>query len=115
MSMWRLSAVIIGLAGCMLACWGLLAQESNIPTPMFYNSEPARAAFLKVYTADGRDEAILTEGGDFVFRSADGKVNLTLKRGEKGDPVHELMATLLVRAALQQWDLKDWRDWKGGK
>jgi hypothetical protein len=56
-------------------------------------------------------EAKLTDGGDFEFHSADGKANLTLKRSEKGDPIHELMATILIRAVSGDWELKDWREW----
>lgn len=66
--------------------------------------------------ADPRPYAAkLEQRGDFIFYGDDGTEVLRLKRSEKGDPIHELLALLLVRTAASEWSLKDWREWGAKK
>jgi len=59
--------------------------------------------------------ATVSEEGDFTLYDDNGKELVVLKRGVRGDPIHERFATILLRTATNQYDLKDWRDWRLAK
>lgn len=115
----RLSLLGIALAFCVFAA---RAQEPTLGTSIttttlkLFTEGPSSISSIWWYEADGNHlRAKLEHHGDFTFYDEDGREVLRLQRAEKGDPIHELMALLLVRTVSHGWELKDWREYGESK
>lgn len=76
--------------------------------------EPVRMApnwktsSIRVEALSGEKVIILADG-DFYLFDAIGVEMLRLKRSQRGDKVHEALATMIARIVSNRYDISDWR------